>query len=150
MKCMENMLSTWKDYQYQCHIPASMLLVQDKAYSIYEDLSKRDDNVTPFSASTGWFSRCTKRYNFHNMNMTGKLLLLTLWLSYTIKDEAVNPLNAWEHMVLNGNTVFNLHNIFQEHNPWVKRDIPVYISRNSKWSTIHPFTIHMHCLLSNQ
>jgi len=72
MKSMENMLSTWKEDQHQCHIPVSMLLVQAKACSIYEDLSKCDANVKPFSTSTGWFSRFTKSYNFHNMNMTGK------------------------------------------------------------------------------
>jgi hypothetical protein len=66
------MLSTWIEDQHQCHVPVSMLLAQAKACSIYDDLSKCDDNVKPFSASTGWFSRFTKRYNFHNMNMTGK------------------------------------------------------------------------------
>jgi hypothetical protein len=40
--------------------------------SIYEDLSKGDDNFTPFSANTGWFSRFTKRDKFHNINMTGE------------------------------------------------------------------------------
>ena len=46
-----------------------MLLVKAKSCSVYGDLSK-GDNVTPFSASTGWFSRYTKRYNFHNIKMT--------------------------------------------------------------------------------
>jgi hypothetical protein len=72
MKYMKNMLSTWKEDQHQCHIPVSMLLVQAKACTMCEDLSKCDDNVTPISASISWFSRFTKRYNFHNMNMTGK------------------------------------------------------------------------------
>jgi hypothetical protein len=35
----------------------------------------------------------------------GKLLLLTLWVSYNVQDEAVNPLTAWEHIVLIGDTV---------------------------------------------
>jgi len=72
MKSMENMLSMWTEDQHQCRVLVSMLLVQAKACSIYEDLSKCDDNAKPFSASTGWFSRFTKRYNFCNMNMTGK------------------------------------------------------------------------------
>jgi len=48
-----------------------MLLVQAKARSICEDLSRCDGNVKPFSASTRGFSRFTKRYNFRNIKMTG-------------------------------------------------------------------------------
>jgi hypothetical protein len=44
-----------------------MLLVQAKAHFIFEDLSKDDGNVKPFSAVTGRFSRFTKRYNFYNI-----------------------------------------------------------------------------------
>jgi hypothetical protein len=51
-------------------VPASKFVVQAKAHSIYEDLSKIDDNVKHLSASTGWFSRFLKRYNFHNIKMT--------------------------------------------------------------------------------
>jgi hypothetical protein len=47
-------------------------LVQAKARSVGEDLSKRDDNVKLFSASTGWFSIFPKRYNFHNIKITGE------------------------------------------------------------------------------
>jgi hypothetical protein len=49
-----------------------MFLVQAKACSIYEDMSKCDANVKPFSASTGWFRKYTNRCNFHNMRMTGE------------------------------------------------------------------------------
>jgi hypothetical protein len=48
-----------------------MLLVQAKAHSICEDLSKGDGNVKPFSASTGGFSRFTNGYNFCSIKMTG-------------------------------------------------------------------------------
>lgn len=47
-------------------MPASKFVVQAKAQSICKDLSKMDDNVKPFSASTGWFSR------FCNIKMTGE------------------------------------------------------------------------------
>jgi hypothetical protein len=49
-----------------------MLLVQAKAYYVCEDLSVHDDNVKAFSASAGRFSRFTKRYNIHEMKMTGE------------------------------------------------------------------------------
>jgi hypothetical protein len=50
--------------------------------------------------------------------------------SYTIEDEVANPLAPRKYAVLNGNFVFNLHNFnlydfFQEHNPGIKRDLPV-------------------------
>jgi len=40
--------------------------------SIFEDLSEGDDSIKPLSASTGWFSKFTNGYNFHNMGMTGE------------------------------------------------------------------------------
>ena len=73
MECSEKMLNIGIEVQNQCHVRVSMLLVQATAHSIYEYLSESDDNVQPFSASTGCFSRFTKRYNFHNIKMTGRL-----------------------------------------------------------------------------
>jgi len=67
---MEKMFSPWIEVQNQRHVPVSMLLVEAKAH--YEDLPKSDDNVKPFSSSTSWFSRLTKRYKFHNTKMTGE------------------------------------------------------------------------------
>ena len=65
------MLSTWIGDQNQCYVLVSVLLNHAKAVSINEDLSRSDDNVKPFNTSTGWFSRFPKRYNFHNIKMTG-------------------------------------------------------------------------------
>jgi len=56
----------------QCHMPLSILLVQVKAHSIFEDLLEADDSIKLFSASTRWFSKYTNRCNFHNMRMTGE------------------------------------------------------------------------------
>jgi len=47
------MLSTWTEDENQRHVLVSMLLVQAKAHSVDGDLSKGDDNVKPFIASTG-------------------------------------------------------------------------------------------------
>jgi len=49
-----------------------MLVIQSTAHSVYEDFSKGDDNVKPFSARTGWFSWFTKRYNFHDIEVPGE------------------------------------------------------------------------------
>jgi hypothetical protein len=58
--------------QNQHHMLVSMLVIHSMAHSVYEDFSKGDDNVKPFSASTGLFSWFTKRYNFHNSEVLGK------------------------------------------------------------------------------
>jgi hypothetical protein len=46
-------------------MPVSILLVQAKACSIYEDLSEGDDNVK-------LFSKVMKIYNFYNIKITGE------------------------------------------------------------------------------
>ena len=56
----------------QRHMLVSVLLVQAMAHSVDGDLSKGDDNVKPFIARTGWFSRFLKRHSFHNIKMTGE------------------------------------------------------------------------------
>jgi hypothetical protein len=48
------------------------VLVQAKACPIYEDMPMGNDIVKQFDASTGLFSRFTKRYSFHNIQMTGE------------------------------------------------------------------------------
>jgi len=45
--------------------------------------------------------------------------------SYTIQDEVFNTIT------LNSNFVFDLHNIFQEGNPGIKRDLPIQITINN-------------------
>jgi hypothetical protein len=45
--------SAWMEDQTQHHMLVSMLVIQSMAHSVYEDFSKRDNNVKPFSGSTG-------------------------------------------------------------------------------------------------
>jgi hypothetical protein len=45
--------------------------------------------------------------------------------SYVVYNEAVNSQTLRKYTILNGNFVFDLHYVFQEHNPGVKRDPPV-------------------------
>jgi hypothetical protein len=46
------------------------------------------------------------------------------------------------HTVLNGNFVFDLRDIFQERDPGIKRDLPIYKIKNK---TIH---VCVHCSLN--
>jgi hypothetical protein len=86
MEHMKKMLSTWIEYQNQCHVPVSMLLVQTKAY---ENLSTGDNNAKSRSANIGWFRRFTKRYNFNSIQMTGEAVSADYM--------AVNPLTPEIH-----------------------------------------------------
>jgi len=47
------MSRTWMEDQTEHHMLVSMLVIQSTAHSVYEDFSKRDNNVKPFSGSTG-------------------------------------------------------------------------------------------------
>jgi len=66
------MLSAWMEDQNQHHMLVSMLVIQSMAHSVYVGFFKGDDNFKPFSASIGWFSWFTKRYNFHNIEVPRK------------------------------------------------------------------------------
>jgi hypothetical protein len=75
MKHMENILSTWIEDQNLRHRPVSKFLVQGKARSVCEDLEdlwNGDYNVKQFSLNMGWFTKFTKRQNFHNIEMSGE------------------------------------------------------------------------------
>jgi hypothetical protein len=50
---------------------------------------------------------------------------LVVWF-YTIKDEAVSPLISRKYSVSSGNFVFKLHGMFQDRNPGIKQDLPVF------------------------
>ena len=63
--------NSWLGDQNQCHVPVSRVLVQANVLSIYENLSKDDDDDDkPFCTSTVWFSKFMKRYNFYNIKTT--------------------------------------------------------------------------------
>jgi len=46
--------------------------------------------------------------------------------SYTKQDEVVDPLTSKKDTVFNRNYVFDMHDIFQEHNPGVQWDLSVF------------------------
>jgi hypothetical protein len=48
-------------------------------------------------------------------------------LSYTVLDEVVNLLTPTKYIVLYGNFVFDLRNVFPERIPGEKRDLPVQV-----------------------
>jgi hypothetical protein len=50
--------------------------------------------------------------------------------SYTIWDEDGSPLTPRKYVVLNGNFVVDLRDVFQERNPGVKRELPACRSQS--------------------
>jgi hypothetical protein len=49
-----------------------------------------------------------------------------------VQDKVLNPLIPRKYTVLNGNFVFGLWDVFQEHNPDVKQDLPVLSISNNE------------------
>ncbi|XP_067943121.1 tigger transposable element-derived protein 1-like [Watersipora subatra] len=72
---MEKLLTIWLDDQQWRRFPLSLLLIQEKAKSIFEDVkAKAGESAAEetFSASCGWFSRFKKRANLHNVSVSGE------------------------------------------------------------------------------
>ena len=61
--------------QHQHRVPLSLMLIQEKAKSLYEDLKKKygeESEAASFSASHGWFHRFKASANLHNLKVSGK------------------------------------------------------------------------------
>ncbi|TEA25720.1 hypothetical protein DBR06_SOUSAS2510164, partial [Sousa chinensis] len=66
MEEMEKLISVWMQDQHQCRVPLSLMLIQEKAKSLYEDLKKKhseESEGASFNASHGWFHRFKARAN---------------------------------------------------------------------------------------
>ncbi|XP_068246736.1 tigger transposable element-derived protein 1-like [Palaemon carinicauda] len=72
---MEKLLTIWLEDQQQRRIPLSLMLIQEKAKSIFADVkAKAGESAAEetFSASHGWFSRFKKRANLHHVSVSGE------------------------------------------------------------------------------
>jgi len=75
MEEMEKLLSVWMQDQYQCCVLLSLMLIQEKANSLYEDLKKKhgeDSESTFFNASHNWFYWLKAGANIHNVKVSGE------------------------------------------------------------------------------
>ena len=64
---MEKLLSVWMQDQHQHRVPLSLILIQEKAKNVYEDLKKKhgkESEGASFNASHGWFQRFKARATF--------------------------------------------------------------------------------------
>uniref|UniRef100_A0A7M4ETM0 HTH CENPB-type domain-containing protein n=1 Tax=Crocodylus porosus TaxID=8502 RepID=A0A7M4ETM0_CROPO len=64
---MGRLLSVWIEDTTQHHMPLSMLLIQKKAKSLYDDLQKKlpeGSAPEPFYVNKGWFRKLKRCSNF--------------------------------------------------------------------------------------
>nr|XP_023648729.1 tigger transposable element-derived protein 1-like isoform X2 [Paramormyrops kingsleyae] len=70
---MEKLLTLWIEDQIQKRIPLSLVTIQAKARSLFDDLrEKYPEGTQSFTASSGWFARFKKRAGFHNVKVNGE------------------------------------------------------------------------------
>ncbi|XP_065756244.1 tigger transposable element-derived protein 1-like [Phocoena phocoena] len=81
MKCikvmeeMEKLFRVWMQDQHQHRVSLSLMLIQEKAKRIYEDLKNKhseESEGTSFNASHGWFHWFKARANLHNVKVSGE------------------------------------------------------------------------------
>ena len=72
---MEKVLRVWMQDQYQCRVPLSLMLIQEEAKSLYEELKKKhgeESKGAPFKASHGWFHQFKATAKLHNVKVSGE------------------------------------------------------------------------------
>ncbi|XP_043291812.1 tigger transposable element-derived protein 1-like isoform X1 [Cervus canadensis] len=77
MEEMEKLLSMWLQDQHQRRAPLNIMLIQEKAKSLYEDLKKKygeESDGPSFNASCGWFYRFKARANLHNVKVSDEAM----------------------------------------------------------------------------
>uniref|UniRef100_S4R489 HTH CENPB-type domain-containing protein n=1 Tax=Petromyzon marinus TaxID=7757 RepID=S4R489_PETMA len=81
---MERLLSLWIEDQGQRNVPMSLMMIQEKAKSLFRELKKEHGEISTmpnFSASRGWFDRFKRRCNLHNLKMTSEATVVDLGAS---------------------------------------------------------------------
>ncbi|KAG9474251.1 hypothetical protein GDO78_004520 [Eleutherodactylus coqui] len=72
---LENLLSIWMEDCHQKRKPLRLMLIQEKALSLFEDVKTKygeEAADVTFTASHGWFNRLKARNNLHNIKVTGE------------------------------------------------------------------------------
>ena len=74
---MEKLLSVWIQDQHQRQVLLSLMLIQEEAKSLYEDLKKKhgeESEGASFNASHGWFHQFKARANLHNIKVSSEAM----------------------------------------------------------------------------
>ncbi|XP_068247804.1 tigger transposable element-derived protein 1-like [Palaemon carinicauda] len=126
---MEKLLTIWLEDQQQRRIPLSLMLIQEKAKSIFADVkAKAGESAAEetFSASHGWFSRFKKRANLHHVSVSGE--------AASADKEAAErfPQVLKEIIEEGGYLAKQIFNVDETGLFWKKRPEKTYISREEK------------------
>ncbi|XP_070600019.1 tigger transposable element-derived protein 1-like [Erythrolamprus reginae] len=71
---MEKLLILWIEDQIQKRLPVSLLLIQNKARSIFATLKERagEECTETFTASRGWYMRFQQRFHYQKTHTSGE------------------------------------------------------------------------------
>nr|XP_006138987.1 tigger transposable element-derived protein 1-like [Pelodiscus sinensis] len=127
---MEKLLILWLEDQHQRKVPVSVMLIQEKALSLYKDLKKNlgenARDVEPFVASRGWFNRFKARANLHNIKVSGE--------AASADEKAASAfLETFAATIKEGN--YSAHQVFNVEETelfWKKMPERTYISKEEK------------------
>ncbi|XP_057575700.1 tigger transposable element-derived protein 1-like [Hippopotamus amphibius kiboko] len=75
MENMERLLGLWIEDQHRRHVPVSVVLVQEKARSLFEELKRAQGEgakAETFGASRGWFARFKARHGLLGLGAAGE------------------------------------------------------------------------------
>uniref|UniRef100_A0A8C0E195 HTH CENPB-type domain-containing protein n=1 Tax=Balaenoptera musculus TaxID=9771 RepID=A0A8C0E195_BALMU len=75
MENMERLLSAWIEEQTRRAVPVSVVLVQEKARSLFEELKRAQGEgaeAETFGASRGWFARFKARHGLRSLGAGGE------------------------------------------------------------------------------
>ena len=61
------MMTMWMGHQNEQNVPLSGMVIQEKARSLYGDLTKDTNDPVPFAAIHGWFECFKIRHVFRNL-----------------------------------------------------------------------------------
>ena len=94
---MERLLVLWLEDQNQRRIPISLMIIQEKARSIFRSLKEKQEeegggssSEEEFTASKGWFQRFKHRASLHNIKLSG-------WFEILTRRPRLRRLYLWAH-----------------------------------------------------
>ncbi|XP_068234216.1 tigger transposable element-derived protein 1-like [Palaemon carinicauda] len=123
---MEKLLPMWIKHQKQRKVPLSLMHIQEKDKSIYEDLKTKasgKDSGESFVASLGWFNRFKNRGNLHNFGIIGE--------AASVNKKAAEKFDNCLKSIIEteGYTLQQIFNVEESGLFWGKMQLRTYVSR---------------------
>ncbi|CAK9814077.1 Tigger transposable element-derived protein 1 [Anthophora plagiata] len=119
---MEKILITWVEDMQQQEIPISLMLIQEKALSLFQDLKRTNGdsaNNYTFTASHTWFEKFKGRSKLHNIKIMGEAA-------------SADTEGAKIYQVSNSLSIYQIFNVDETGLYWKKMPDRSYISQQEK------------------